>query len=85
MTDAVPAQFRVLGKKPEAAKAKCKICKLPYTAHSGTTCAICKGAVEHHTAEQFDECCDGRRRMARARYLADVPLDKIDELVLANG
>lgn len=82
---AVPAQFQIKGTPPDNKKAKCKVCELPYTSHTGNFCAICKGAIEHHTAEQFDECVEGRRRMARARYLADIDLDEIDKLCLADG
>lgn len=85
MAGVVPAQYQIKSTPPDNKKAKCKICELPYTAHSGNFCAICKDAVEHHTAEKFDDCLAGRRRMARARFLADIDLDEVDKLTLENG
>lgn len=85
MAGVVPAQYQIKGTPPDNKKAKCKICDLPYNSHSGNFCAICKDAVEHHDAAKFDDCVAGRRRMARARFLAEVPLDEIDKLSLENG
>ena len=88
MTNHVPLAFQVFGPRPTSGKKKslsCKGCGFSYEAHSGTQCAICKEAIEHHTEEGFAECLAGQRRMARARFLADVELDDVDRAALADG
>ena len=81
----IPKAFLVKGTKPTTVKSTCKICNLKYTDHTGMYCAICKDADEHHTAAKFEECREGLRRMARARYLADIELSDLDRLSLADG
>jgi hypothetical protein len=88
--NAVPPQFRVYGQRPEEGGKKVRTCKvegcgLSYPAHSGSICGMCKSPVEHHDEASFQQCLEGRRRMAKARYLADVELDEIDKLSLADG
>lgn len=88
MANHVPLAFQVHGPRPTSGKKKslaCKECGLPYEAHSGTRCAVCKEAIEHHTEDGFEECFEGQRRMARARHLAGVELNDIDRAALANG
>ena len=81
----VPAEFRQIGNPPDNQKSTCKVCNLKYNLHSGDFCAICKDAVEHHTLDKFDACLDGQRRMAQARFLADIELNDLDRSALKMG
>lgn len=81
----VPPEFIRRGPRPIAVKSKCRDCKLPYTAHSGSSCAICGVATEHHDADGFSQCLAGRARMAMARARAGVELNDLDLLVLKTS
>lgn len=56
----------------------CKICKLTYAQHSGNLCKACFVPIEHHTAEEQEECWLGRSRMAFARGEAGLDLNDAD-------
>lgn len=79
----VPAAFAVADVAPSGSKA-CKDCTRRYDEHSGRRCALCREPVEHHGDGRFAECLAGRRRMAEARWLAGVPVDAFDRLVLEH-
>lgn len=85
----VPGAFSAPGTAPTGDKV-CKVCEAPYAAHSGTTCTICRGPVEHHgqgVGERigFNQCLAGRIRTADARARAGVELDDVDRLALNAG
>ena len=79
----VPAEFAVAATGPADDDDRvCGICRRPYHAHTGALCGLCRRSVEHHDETTFASCRAGRVRMAQARHLAGVDLDRFDRLVL---
>lgn len=76
----VPADLRY---SEAATGARCRQCGCDGPAHEGVWCAICRQPVEHHTPDRpFQDCLEGRIRMATARRNAGIPLSPLDEIVL---
>lgn len=84
MASVIPAEFQIKGQVSDNTKKNCKECDLKYSDHSGRLCGMCRGPVEHHTLDGFDDCLAGRRRMAAARDRAGLPLNDMDKLVLRD-
>lgn len=78
----VPEELTVRGPRPAGAEA-CSACGQRKSAHSGHTCVICGGPVEHHKDQQQMQVeIEGRARMARARQAAGAELDDADRYCL---
>lgn len=71
----VPRRFVGKSKAKNPEPARCSVCGLLYDEHSGSTCAICRGPVEHHVdAEAMADEIDGYGRVSAARAHAGLPI-----------